>query len=184
MSLIVTPLFCSNLKLSKHYTDNMGRDSSVGIATRYGLDDPAIESLGVRFWAPVQTSPRTHPASYTMGTGSFLRVNRPKCGIDHPAPSSAEVKERIKLYHCPPSRPSWPVLGWKLPLLFTFTLIKLNMVSSQISLQQSKSLYLPFSVFITYLRQKKLYTFSIYLSTGCYVNILSEKTSSRNSRMF
>jgi len=48
----------------------MGRDSSVGIATRYGLDGPGIESWwGARFSAPVQTSPGAHPASCTMGTG-------------------------------------------------------------------------------------------------------------------
>ena len=49
-----------------------GRDSSVGIATRYGLDAPAIESRwGARFSTPVQTGLWAHPASYTMGTGSF-----------------------------------------------------------------------------------------------------------------
>jgi hypothetical protein len=47
------------------------RDSSVGIATRYGLDGPGIESRwGARFSAPVQTGPGAHPASCTMGTGS------------------------------------------------------------------------------------------------------------------
>jgi len=30
--------------------------------------------VGVRFSAPVQTGPRAHPASCTMGTGSFLGV--------------------------------------------------------------------------------------------------------------
>jgi len=50
----------------------MGRDSSVDIATRYGLDGPGIESQwGTRFSAPVQTGPGAHPASYTMGTGYF-----------------------------------------------------------------------------------------------------------------
>ena len=49
--------------------------SSVGIATGYGLDGPGIESWwGARFSAPVQTSPGAHPASSTMGTGSFLGV--------------------------------------------------------------------------------------------------------------
>jgi hypothetical protein len=38
-----------------------------------------------------------------------------------PTPSSAEVKERVKLYLYSPSKPSWPVLGWTLPLPFTFT---------------------------------------------------------------
>ena len=50
----------------------MGRDISVGIATRYRLDGPGIESRwGARFSAPVQTGPGAHPASYTMGTGSL-----------------------------------------------------------------------------------------------------------------
>ena len=53
----------------------MGRDSSVGIATDYGLDGPGMESRWVaRFSAPVQTGPGAHPASYTMGTGSFPGV--------------------------------------------------------------------------------------------------------------
>ena len=55
-----------------------GRDSSVGIATRYGMDGPGIESRwGARFSAPVQTGPGTHSASYTIGTGSFPGVKRP-----------------------------------------------------------------------------------------------------------
>jgi hypothetical protein len=61
------------------------RDSSVGIATRYGLDGPVIESRwGARFSAPVQTSSGAHPASYTMGTGSFQGVKQPGRGADHP----------------------------------------------------------------------------------------------------
>ena len=51
---------------------NRGRGSSVGIATRYWLDGPGIESRwGARFSALVQTGPGAHPASYTMGTGFF-----------------------------------------------------------------------------------------------------------------
>jgi len=53
----------------------VGRDSSVGIATLYGLDGPVIESRlgggGARFSTRVRTGPVTHPASCTMGTGSF-----------------------------------------------------------------------------------------------------------------
>jgi hypothetical protein len=51
-----------------------------------------------RFSTPFQTGPGTHPASYTMGTGSFLGVKQPGCGTDHPPPSSAKVKERLELY--------------------------------------------------------------------------------------
>jgi hypothetical protein len=60
--------------------------------------------------------PRAQPASYTMGTGSFPEVKRPGGGVDHPPTSSAEVKERVKLYLYFPSGPSWPVLGRTLPL--------------------------------------------------------------------
>ena len=50
----------------------VGRDSSVGIATRYWLDDPGIESRWeARFFAPVQIGPGGHPASCTMGTALF-----------------------------------------------------------------------------------------------------------------
>jgi hypothetical protein len=52
-----------------------GPGSVVGIATDYGLDDPGIESRwGARFSPPVQTCPGAHPASCTMGTGSFPGV--------------------------------------------------------------------------------------------------------------
>jgi hypothetical protein len=45
--------------------------------TGYGLDGPGIESRwGARFSAPVQTCPGAHPASCTMGTGSFRGVKR------------------------------------------------------------------------------------------------------------
>ena len=42
---------------------------------------------------------------------SFPGVKRPVRGVDHPPPSSAEVKERVELYLYSPSGPSWPVLG-------------------------------------------------------------------------
>ena len=70
----------------------MGRDSSVGVATRYGLDGPRIESRwGARFSAPVQTGPGDHSVSCTMGTGSFYGLKQPGRGADHPPNLSAEV---------------------------------------------------------------------------------------------
>jgi len=54
--------------------------------------------VGGEFSAPVQTGPGAHPASYTMGTGSVPGVKWPGRGVDHPLPSSAEVKEREELY--------------------------------------------------------------------------------------
>jgi hypothetical protein len=44
----------------------------VSIATRYGLEGPVIEpGWEAVFSASVHTGAGTHPASYTMGTGSF-----------------------------------------------------------------------------------------------------------------
>ena len=71
--------------------------------------------VGARFSAPVHTGPGAHPASYTMGTGSFPGVKWLGGDVEHPPQSSAEVKERVELYLCFPSGPSLPVLGWNLP---------------------------------------------------------------------
>jgi len=63
------------------------------------MDGPGVESWwGKRHYAPVQTGPGGHPASYTMGTGAFLGVKRPGRGVDHPQPTREEVKERIEQY--------------------------------------------------------------------------------------
>jgi hypothetical protein len=43
----------------------------------------------------VQTGPGAHPASYTMGTGSFPGVKQPGRGVDNPLPPGAEVKEKV-----------------------------------------------------------------------------------------
>ena len=47
---------------------------------------------------------------------SFSGVKRPRRGVNHPTPSSADVKEGVELYVYSPSGPSWPVLGWPLPI--------------------------------------------------------------------
>jgi len=69
-----------------------------------------------RFYAPVQIGPGAHPSSYTMGIKSLPGVKRSRCGVDHPPPYSAKVKERANLYICLLSGPSWLVLGRTLPL--------------------------------------------------------------------
>jgi hypothetical protein len=74
----------------------VGRDKSVSIATRYGLDGPVIESRwGARFSATSQAGPGAHPASYIMGIGSPAGVKQPEVGVENPLPSRAEVKERV-----------------------------------------------------------------------------------------
>ena len=70
----------------------MGRDSSVGIATRYWLDGPGIETRwGRDFPHPSRPAPGAYPASYRMCTGSLPGVKRPRRGADHPPHLSAEV---------------------------------------------------------------------------------------------
>ena len=66
--------------------------------------------MGAIFSAPF------HPASYTTGTGSFLGVKRLGRGVDHPPPSTTEIKERVELYLYSTSGPSWPFLECNLPL--------------------------------------------------------------------
>ena len=101
---------CYNLQYIP--ASKVGRDIPIGIATRYGLDGPRIEShWEARFSAPVQTGPGVHLASYKEGTGSFLGVKRPGRGLDHPFPSSAEVIDKVELYLYSTSGPSQPVIG-------------------------------------------------------------------------
>jgi hypothetical protein len=88
----------------------MSRDSSVGIALGYGLDD---RGCWVRFPAGagnfslhhrVQNGSGAHPASYSVGT---MGVKRPGREADHSPPSSAEVKECVELYLHSPNTSSW-----------------------------------------------------------------------------
>jgi len=66
-----------------------GRESSVGIATLYGLDGSGGQiPVWARFSVPVQTVPES---SCTMDTGSFPGAKRPWLVADHPTPSSADV---------------------------------------------------------------------------------------------
>ena len=95
----------------------MGRGSSVGIATRYGLDGPGIEFRwggGDEIFRTRQDLPWGPP---TMGTGPFLGAKLPGRGVDHPTLYRAEVKERVGLCLNSTSGPSWPVLGCTFLLL-------------------------------------------------------------------
>jgi hypothetical protein len=79
------------------------RDSSVGIATLYGLNGPGIESrCEARFSAPVQRGPEAHPASYTMGTESFPGAKRPGRGLDHPPQLAPRLKKVYSYTSTPP----------------------------------------------------------------------------------
>ena len=88
--------------------------TSVGIATRYGLDSPEIESRWRRDFP--------HPARSALGPPSLLcsgyQVPFPGHGVNHPPPPGAEVKERVELYLYSPFASSLPVLGRTSPLPF------------------------------------------------------------------
>jgi hypothetical protein len=86
--------------------ENESRDSSVGIATGYG-----VTTKGSEFEFPwgqefsllhvVQTGSGVHPASYPMGTGGSLPGGK-AAGADQSPPTSAEVKKNMDLYiHSP-----------------------------------------------------------------------------------
>ena len=72
-------------------------DSSVGIAARYGLEGPRIDSR----WGPHPSIPVLGPTLLPIQwvPGLSRGVKRPGRGVDHrPLPSRAEVKERVELY--------------------------------------------------------------------------------------
>ena len=93
------------------------RNSSLGIATRYELGGPGIESRWGRDFQHTSRPTRALTASCTIGTGSLPGVKRPKRGAVHPPISSAEFKERIEIHLFSPSGPTWPVRR----VTFTFT---------------------------------------------------------------
>jgi hypothetical protein len=108
----------------------VGRDSSVGIATLYGLDCPEIESRWGEIFRIRPDRPWDPPS--LLYRFCFPGVKRSGRDVNHPPLSSAEVKERVELYLYPISGPSWPVLGWilTLPLPNMFKNIPLYRYSS------------------------------------------------------
>ena len=79
----------------------------VCIATRYGLEDPGIESRFERhFPHPSRQALESTQPSIQRVPGLFPGVKRPGRGLDHPPQSSAKVKERVELYPYTPSVPS------------------------------------------------------------------------------
>jgi hypothetical protein len=116
VATIMAPANCSSSQLSLPETDNSDFASPETIFVYTDIIKPNfVGDSYVRLLTPlhwvvqgsnpstgetfctIQDSPGAHPASFTMGTRSLLGVKLPKCGTDHPLPSSAEVKERVEL---------------------------------------------------------------------------------------
>jgi hypothetical protein len=94
----------------------LGRASSVGIATCFGLDSPKIESSWGEFFRPRPYRPWSLPSLLYKGYRVFPGGKAAGPWPWPPTQSKAEVKERVELYLYSPSGSSWPVLGWTLPL--------------------------------------------------------------------
>jgi len=93
------------------HLQTLGWDSVVGIPTPYRLNGPGIESRwGRDFLHPSRLAlgPTQPPIQWVLG---LSQGKQPEHGVDHPPPSSAEVKDRVQIYLYSPSGPSWPVLG-------------------------------------------------------------------------
>jgi hypothetical protein len=102
-----------------------GLGSIVGIVTGFRLDGPGIEShWGGRFSAPVQTGPGSHPASCTIGTGSFPGVKSGRGVTLTPHPHLAPWSRKVRAI---PLLAPWavrPVQGLSACTRVTFTFIK------------------------------------------------------------
>ena len=125
---------CTELKASRGYrmfnTWNgavpftQGEQQDFRLATDVeGLDTDSLRAGRSGGWVPVGAT-FSHPTRLALEPTpspvqlvpdllvSFPGVKRPGPGVDQPPQSSAEVKDRVELYFCSPSWPSWPVLGW------------------------------------------------------------------------
>ena len=96
--------------------------SSVGIATGYGLHGPGIESRwGARFSVPVETCPGAHPASCTMGTGSYLGVKSDRDVTLTPHPLLVPWSWKGRAIPLFPLYAVWPVQSLSACTRVTFT---------------------------------------------------------------
>jgi len=100
--------------------ESMSRDSSVGIALSYGLDD-RVSTVPFPAWAGcsslhrcVQTRSVAHPASYQMHTGDSFRGGRAGGTWGWSLTSiCCRGQECVQLYLHSPNMPSWSVAQLK-----------------------------------------------------------------------
>jgi hypothetical protein len=103
----------------------VGRNNSVGIATRYTIDGPGIESRGCEIFHTRPDWPRGPPNLLYNGYRVFPGSKAAGSWPWPVTPSNAEVNERVELYFYSSSGSTFLVIGWtltlSLPLPFTFT---------------------------------------------------------------
>jgi len=81
------------------YTRHVGRHSSVGIATRCGLDGPGIESRwGSDIFCTRPDQPIVPPSLLYNGYRVFTGDKATRAWLWPPTPSNTDVKEEVELY--------------------------------------------------------------------------------------
>ena len=84
--------------------------------------------MEARFSAPVQTGPEAHPASYTMGTGSFPGVKRRGRGVDNPL----HLAPRLKIEKSYTSSPHLGLRGLLEGGLYLYLYLHITMLHGQL----------------------------------------------------
>jgi hypothetical protein len=121
------PFYSVEISRGTHWI-RCSRDSSVGIALGYELDDrgsrvDSRRGLGIFLFTTASRTavePTQPPIEWIPGALS-VGIKRPGSEADHSLPSSAEVKEWVELYLHYLSTPSWRGAQLKYRDNFTFT---------------------------------------------------------------
>ena len=115
----------------------MGRDSSVGVVTRYRLDGLGIESRWDEVFRTCPDRPWGPPSLLYKGFRVFPRVKRLRYGVDHSSLSSIEFKGSRGI----PVHPFWALVAC-CRVNFTFTFTYLLTPWSRVLLEKLASLQL------------------------------------------
>jgi len=99
----------------------IGWNISDCIATQYELGSPGLEFLWGRDILHLSEKFWVTPSLLYHGFWFFPGVKAAGRDVDRPPASSTKLKERLELYLCSPSGPTWPVQGRNFTSTLTFT---------------------------------------------------------------